>query len=113
MRILVEENPYPMLQKSTVRLVEGLRKVGSAKGLAIDYVAGSLFQIRFGAQEVMRSREHFAAQSDQKKLWQFIDLLQDRGIRPTSRGLFFVSVAHDEQLIDRTLEIAESALASM
>jgi glutamate-1-semialdehyde aminotransferase len=61
----------------------------------------------------MRSREHFAAQSDQKKLWQFIDLLQDRGVRPTSRGLFFVSVAHDEQLIDRTLEIAESALASM
>jgi glutamate-1-semialdehyde aminotransferase len=40
-------------------------------------------------------------------------LLQDRGVRPTSRGLFFVSVAHDEQLIDRTLEIAESALASM
>lgn len=113
MRILAEENPYPALQKSTVRLVEGLRKIGSTKDLAIDYVAGSLFQIRFGAQEVMRSREHFAAQSDQKKLWQFIDLLQDRGVRPTSRGLFFVSVAHDEQLIDRTLEIAESALASI
>jgi glutamate-1-semialdehyde aminotransferase len=43
----------------------------------------------------------------------FLDALQDRGVRPTSRGLFFVSVSHDERLIDRTLEIAESALASM
>ncbi|GDX15477.1 glutamate-1-semialdehyde 2,1-aminomutase [Actinomycetes bacterium] len=113
MKILVEENPYPSLQKNTVRLVEGLRKVGNSKGLAVDYVAGSLFQVRFGAQEPMQNREHFAKNSDQPKLLKFLDALQDRGVRPTSRGLFFVSVAHDDRLIDRTLEIAESALASL
>ena len=43
----------------------------------------------------------------------FLDSLQDRGVRPTSRGLFFVSVAHDDKLIDRTLEIAQAALAAM
>lgn len=113
MKILVEENPYPSLQKNTVRLVEGLRKVGNGKGLAVDYVAGSLFQVRFGAQEQMRNREHFAKNADQPKLMKFLDALQDRGVRPTSRGLFFVSVAHDDGLIDRTLEITESALANM
>ena len=113
MKILVEENPYPALQKSTVRLVEGLRKIGSGKGLAVDHVAGSLFQVRFGAQEVMPNREHFAKNSDQPKLMKFLDSLQDRGVRPTSRGLFFVSVAHDDKLIDRTLEIAQAAIAAM
>jgi glutamate-1-semialdehyde aminotransferase len=61
----------------------------------------------------MQNREHFAKNSDQPRLMKFLDALQDRGVRPTSRGLFFVSVAHDDRLIDRTLEITESALASM
>ena len=113
LRILTEENPYPGLQQRTERLVAGLRSAGSDKGLAVDYVAGSLFQMRFGSAEPMRSREHFAQNSDQPKLMKFLDALQDRGVRPTSRGLFFVSVAHDDKLIDRTLEIAESALATM
>jgi glutamate-1-semialdehyde aminotransferase len=90
-----------------------LRKVGGGKGLAVDYVAGSLFQVRFGSQEPMQNREHFVKNSDPQKLMKFLDALQDRGVRPTSRGLFFVSVSHDERLIDRTLEITESALASM
>jgi glutamate-1-semialdehyde aminotransferase len=61
----------------------------------------------------MRSREHFVQHSDQGKLLRYIDALQDRGIRPTSRGLFFVSIAHDDNLIDRTLEISEAALAAI
>jgi glutamate-1-semialdehyde 2,1-aminomutase len=113
MRILAEENPYPSLQKQTAQLVEGWRKLGNDKGLAVDYVAGSLFQLRFGVQEQMQNREHFAKNSDQPKLMKYLDALQDRGIRPTSRGLFFVSVAHDDRLIDRTLEIAEAALSAI
>jgi len=113
MRILAEENPYPSLQKQTAQLVEGWRKLGNDKGLAVDYVAGSLFQLRFGVQQQMQNREHFAKNSDQPKLMKYLDALQDRGIRPTSRGLFFVSVAHDDRLIDRTLEIAEAALSAI
>jgi len=113
LRILAEENPYPSLQTHTFRLVEGLRKVGNGKGLAVDYVAGSLFQLRFGAQELMQNREHFAKNSNKPTLMKFLDALQDRGVRPTSRGLFFVSVAHDARLIDRTLEISEAALAAI
>ena len=113
MRILVDTNPYPELEKCTSRLVEGLRKFGLERGLAVDYVGGSLFQLRFGMQEAVRSRDQFAKQSDQAKSGKFIDILQDRGVRPTSRRLFFVSIAHSDQIIDRTLEIAESALATL
>jgi glutamate-1-semialdehyde aminotransferase len=113
LKILAESNPYPALQKSTLRLVEGMRSVGNIKGLAVDHVAGSLFQVRFGAQEVMRSRQHFVEQSDPARLMKFLDALQDRGVRPTSRGLFFVSVAHDDKIIDQTIEITQAALAAV
>ena len=113
MRILVDTDPYPELKKITSRLVEGFRKFGLARGMAVDYVGGSLFQLRFGTQEAVQSRDQYAKQSDQAKLGKFIDILQDRGVRPTSRGLFFVSIAHSDQIIDRTLEIAESALATL
>ena len=113
LRILVETNPYPALQHATERLVEGLRLIGAPKGLAVDHITGSFFQIRFGAQEIIVNRAHFAKESDQARLIQFLDALQDQGIRPTSRGLFFVSIAHDANLIDRTLELAQAALVRM
>lgn len=113
MRILVETNPYPDLQRRTSRLVEGLRSMGNSKGLAVDYVGGSLFQVRFGLPEPIRSRQQFVKQSNQAMLLQFLDALQDQGVRPTSRGLWFVSTAHDDSLIDRTLEQAETALAAI
>ena len=42
-----------------------------------------------------------------------VDTLQDHGVRPTSRGLCFVSVAHDDHVVDVTLERFEAALATI
>lgn len=111
LRILTETNPYAELQQRTKRLVDELRSMGADKGLAIDWVGGSLFQFRFGTSDTIRSRAEFAQHSDQALLLRFMDALQDLGVRPTSRGLCFVSTAHDDAVIDLTLERTDAALA--
>lgn len=113
LKILVETNPYPELQRRTTSLVEQLRSIGAAKELAVDYVGGSLFQFRFGAPGPIRSRAEFAQHSDAARLNTFLDALQDQGVRPTSRGLCFVSIAHDDAVIAATLERTSAALATL
>lgn len=111
LRILVETDPYPVLERRTARLVDELRTIGADRGLAIDHVGGSFFQFRFGAPDTIRSLAQYVANSDQSLLMRFLDALQDCGVRPTSRGLCFVSTAHDEAVIDATLERTAAALA--
>ncbi len=110
LKILVETDPYPELERCTSRLVGELRSIGADKGLSVDHVGGSLFQFRFGAPETIRSLAQHVANSDQPRLMQFLDALQDCGVRPTSRGLCFVSTAHDDAVIDATLERVSTAL---
>lgn len=113
LKILVETDPYPALEQRTRRLVDELRSIGAGKGLSVDHVGGSLFQFRFGAPDTIRSLAQFAANNDQPMLLRFLDALQDHGVRPTSRGLCFVSTAHDDAVIDATLERTAAALATL
>jgi glutamate-1-semialdehyde 2,1-aminomutase len=115
LRYLRDADPYPELERITQRLVEGIRRVGSRSGspLVVDHVAGSALQVRFGEDRPMRSRADFAANSDRQLLARLIEELQALGVRPTSRGLFFVSAAHDDTIVDRTLDAVDAALRRM
>ncbi len=113
LRILAETDPYPRLAQRSARLVAELRSAGAAKGLAVDHVGGSMFQLRFGSADRITSRREYAEHSDLPRLARFIDALQDHGVRPTSRGLCFVSAAHDDRVVDQTLERVEAALAAV
>jgi glutamate-1-semialdehyde 2,1-aminomutase len=113
LRILLESDPYPELARRTMRLVGELRALGSSKGLAVDHVGGSLFQLRFGPSVAIGSLAQYVEHSDVARLTTFLDALQDCGVRPTSRGLCFVSAAHDDAVVDETLERMASALAMM
>jgi glutamate-1-semialdehyde 2,1-aminomutase len=50
--------------------------------------------------------------TDQKRLAAFIGALLQRGIRPTSRGTWFLSTAHTDQDIESTLAAVDSALSA-
>ena len=115
LRCLIDTDPYPEMERLTGRLTEGLEEAGRRAGvaLAVDHVGGSLLQTRFGDGRPMRSRADFAANSDRLLLARFLELLQDLGVRPTSRGLWFVSSAHDDALVDRTLAAAAEALTRL
>ena len=114
-RTLIDTDPYPEMDRLTRRLAEGLRQLGHDHGLelAVDHIGGSLCQTRFGNSDAVTSRADFAANSDGALLAAFLQGLQDHGVRPTSRGLWFVSAAHDEALIDKTLEAAGRALGDL
>ena len=115
LRTLIDTDPYPEMERVTRRLADGLRQAGSDAGvaLAVDYIGGSILQIRFGDARPMDSRIDFANNSDRALLARFLELLQDFGVRPTGRGLFFVSAAHDDALVDRTLTAAREAIAKL
>jgi glutamate-1-semialdehyde 2,1-aminomutase len=115
LRCLIDTDPYPAMERLTRRLAEGLEQAGrqAGVGLAVDHVGGSLLQTRFGDGRPMRSRADFAANSDRLLLARFLEALQDLGVRPTSRGLWFVSSAHDDALVDRTLAAAAEALTRL
>ena len=115
MRWLSDHDPYPELERVTTRLVEGLRAVGRHAGveLAVDHIGGALFQTRFGSPEPAVSRADFAARSDKAMLARFMELLQHHGVRPTGRGLWFVSAAHDDAVVDATVAAVAAAVREL
>ena len=113
--VLIDTDPYPEMDRVARCLVDGLRQLSHDLdvGLAVDHIGGSLLQTRFGRPGAVTSRADFAANSDGATLARFLESLQDHGVRPTSRGLWFVSLAHDDALIDKTLAAAHQALSQL
>lgn len=112
LRVLIDTDPYPEIDRLTRRLADGLVQLGRQLdvNLAVDHIGGGLFQTRFGKAEPTTSRADFATNSDGALLARFLENLQNHGVRPTSRGLWFVSAVHDDDLVDKTLAAAERAL---
>ena len=112
LRVLIDTDPYPEIDRLTRRLVDGLRTLGQSLDvkLAVDHIGGGMCMTRFGSPEPVASRADFAANSDGALLTRFLERLQNHGVRPTSRGLWFVSAAHDDDVVDKTLAAAKRAL---
>ena len=115
LRVLIDTDPYPEIDRLTRRLADGLVQLGRQVDLdlAVDHIGGGLCQTRFGRPGPVTSRTDFAANSDGELLARFLRSLQDHGVRPTSRGLWFVSAVHDDDLVDKTLAAAERALGEL
>jgi len=111
-RHLIDADPFPVMNTRSQRLADGLRAAAAAASvdLAVDHLGGPMLQTRFGPAGPIGSRTEFAAASDPERLARFLTELQACGVRPTSRGLWFLSTAHDEATIDRTVEAAATAL---
>jgi glutamate-1-semialdehyde 2,1-aminomutase len=113
LRHLVDTDPYPEMDARTQRLADGLRIAAESASvdLAVDHIGGPVLQTRFGGAGPIRSRAAFAANSDPVALASFLTVLQECGVRPTSRGIWFVSAVHHDDVIGRTLDAAAEALA--
>ena len=73
-----------------------------------------MFQLRFGvAGADSLSARSSSSSSDPALLMRFLDALQDHGVRPTSRGLCFVSSAHDDARHRRDARTLAAALATI
>ncbi len=69
---------------------------------------GAAFNTTFGRGPVRDYRSYIA--TDRVRQQRFLRALQDRGVRVTARGTWFLSAAHDESDIERTLAAAGESL---
>jgi len=100
---------YRQIAAMGTRLMDGLR--GHAARLGSDLIVqglGAAFNTTFGRGPVRDYRTYIA--TDRARQGRFLRALQDRGVRVTSRGTWFLSAAHDESDIERTLDAAADAL---
>jgi glutamate-1-semialdehyde 2,1-aminomutase len=103
---------YVRIERHGERLMAGLRE--HAARLGIDLLVqgiASAFNTTFGRGPVRNYRDYAA--TDLPRQRRFLVALQDRGVRVTSRGTWFLSSAHDESDIEATLIAAGEALAEV
>ena len=111
LRTLRDEPPYEHMEQVADALIDGMLAASQRAGrnLTIDRY-GSIFQTRFGDPGGVNDASSFSARSDSAALERFLTELQLAGVRPTNRGVWFLSGAHGDDDVDRTLEAVEQAL---
>lgn len=114
LRILKTQNPYPQLDKTTARLVEGLKAGASQADIPISFNrVGSMWTGFFQAGTVTNFDD--AKASDTERYARYFSEMLQNGVylAPSQFEAAFVSIAHDDAAIERTLEAAKRALAAL
>ncbi len=104
---------YRDLERRGTRLMQGLAELGKKHKQAVK-VQGlpAIFQVFFTSAAPPRNyRESMAC--DRDKALAFHLALQEEGIRTNQNAKWFLSVAHDDAIIDETLAAADRAMATL
>ena len=107
---LFEPGVYSKLEKNTTRLAEGLAERARAAGLAASAThEGSMFSC-FLTAEVPKNFDDVKAQ-DAALFGRYFWAMLERGVylAPSAFEAGFVSLCHDDAIIDKTLAAAEEA----
>ncbi len=111
LRILRDENPYPILEQRTERLVQGLLAIAAERGVPMTGGSlGSMWGVFFSEQPVHDFAD--ATASDVALFRRFFHQLLERGVffAPSAFEAGFLSTAHQDHEIDETLHRAREAL---
>lgn len=111
LKLLEQENPYPLLERLTGRLAEGLSQACSNAGIAHQVQrVGSMMTLFFNANQVTNWEQ--AALSDRELFGKYFWGLIHRGVyMPCSQfEALFVSAAHSDELIEQTVDAATIVL---
>ena len=101
---------YSRIEQRGQALMEGMRALalGSGDDLIVQGYP-SVFNTIFGTERSIASLGSYE-KCDRQRQQRFLLALLERGVRPTSRGTWFVSAAHTETDVDTTLEAVRGAL---
>jgi glutamate-1-semialdehyde 2,1-aminomutase len=104
---------YLELERRGTRLMQGLANSASKHGVAMR-VQGlpAIFQTFFTAGPPPNNYREAAA-CDRDKAVAFHRALQEEGVRVNQQAKWFLSTAHDDAVIDETLEAADRAMATL
>jgi glutamate-1-semialdehyde 2,1-aminomutase len=114
LRALRDENPYPLLERLSARLAQGLAAAATRAGLPHRLTrVGSMMTLFFNAHDVVDWDS--AALSDTARYAKYFWGMVDRGVYlPCSQyEALFVSAAHREADIDATVAAAGEVLQSL
>ncbi|MFP6854466.1 MAG: aminotransferase class III-fold pyridoxal phosphate-dependent enzyme, partial [Opitutales bacterium] len=104
--ILEEENPYPRLAKMGARLAEGLSATAADAGIPLQMPqVGSMFCFFFSEHPVTNYEQ--AISTDAERFKGIFRHALDKGVYlpPSPYETCFLSAAHGDEEVDRTLEI--------
>lgn len=113
-RVLRDTNPYPQMMEVGGALIDGIRALAQRHGveLSVDGI-GPVFQTRFGPAGGVHDRQTYMERSDPALADRFLWALQDRGVRITHRGTWFLSASHTHADVEETLEAVDGALGAL
>lgn len=113
LHVLQQADVYERLHAQGERLAGGLRQAASATGVSIQVLGdGPVLQVYFTDQRPLRNHRDLM-RADKKKAVRFGHELIRRGVYCTPGGKLYLSLAHSDEDIDRTVKIAEEALEAM
>ena len=114
LRLLKNQAVYEHLERATKRLVEGLAEAAAEAGIAtVSNRVGSMCTMFFTNEEVVDWTT--ATKSDRAAFGRFFHAMLDEGVylAPSQFEAAFVSFAHTDEVIDRTIAAARKALAKV
>ncbi len=109
--LLKNENPYPQLEKKAQLLEDGLKDVNSKFDIPIQMNRVGSMSCRFFADEPVTDLDT-AMKSDTELFGKYFNAMLDNGIymAPSQFEAGFISVAHSNDDIERTIDAHEKAL---
>ena len=114
LRLLRQAGIYPELEGRSTKLAEGLRRAAQKAGVAATVnQVGSMFTLFFTPQPV--TNWDTAKTADTARFGGFFRAMLERGVYlpPSQFEAAFVSLAHTEEEIERTIAAAEASLSSL
>ena len=110
---LARDGVYERMTARGTALMDGLRSVAQRRGAPLLVQGlGTVFNTSFSDGAPVTDYRSFARHCDAARLGPFLHALQEAGVRPTSRGTWFLSTAHTDADIEATIRAAEIALAN-
>ncbi|MEP7059696.1 MAG: glutamate-1-semialdehyde 2,1-aminomutase [Actinomycetota bacterium] len=113
---LLTPEAYVAARAVGTRLMDGLTSLLGAKGIPSHVVGlGTVFQVWMGTDEPVRNWRDASRLADEALFTRWWEAMMARGVlfHPEQFENLFVSMAHTDADVDRTLEAAEGALASL
>ena len=112
LKLLQSEKPHQAIAKTGTALMNGLREIFTKHNLVFEIVGyPSVFNVRFDLQGPTDYRSAMTA--NRAKYLDFAFELLQRGVRILPRGTWFVSAAHTDEDIAKTLVAVDAALTAL
>ena len=112
LKLLKSEKPHQAIEKTGRALMEGLREIFTKHNLVFEIVGyPAVFNVRFDLQGPTDYRS--AMKANRAMYLDFAFELLQRGIRILPRGTWFLSSAHTDADIAKTLAMVEEAIQAL